>query len=63
MQHMKMLFSARELAQIEPVRQRLTAAGVRCVIRDFPVTRTGRPACWYPELWIQSEAEDTNFTN
>jgi hypothetical protein len=57
MQYMKMLFSARDLAHIEPVREKLAAAGVRCEIRDFPPTGRGRSAFWYPELWVQSNAD------
>ena len=56
MQYMKMLFSARDVAHIEPVREKLTAAGVRCEIRDFPTSRA-RSAFWYPELWVQSNGD------
>ena len=55
MQYMKMLFSARDVAHIEPVREKLMAAGVRCEIRNFPTSRA-RSAFWYPELWVQSNA-------
>ena len=57
MQYMKMLFSARDLAHIEPVREKLVAAGVRCEVRDFLPTGRARSAFCYPELWVQIDAD------
>ena len=48
-----MLFSSRNRTQIEQVRDKLLAAGVRCEVRNFPVdTHISGTSC-YPELWVQ----------
>jgi hypothetical protein len=57
MQGMKMLFSSRNRAQIELVRQKLVAAGIRCEVRNYPVDAQtcGTPS--YPELWIEATTD------
>jgi hypothetical protein len=57
MQDMKMLFSSRNRAQIEKVRERLVAAGVRCEIRNFPIETPEAGTELYPELWIESNPD------
>ena len=57
MQDMKMLFSARNRAQIEQVRERLVAAGIRCEVRDFPIETAESGRSLYPELWIESNPD------
>jgi hypothetical protein len=57
MQGMKMLFSSRDRAQIEHVHEKLAAAGIRCEIRDFPVTSEEGGTSSYPELWIESNPD------
>jgi hypothetical protein len=57
MQDMKMLFSSRNRAQIEQVREKLVAAGIRCEVRDFPVNAQESGTASYPELWVQSNPD------
>jgi hypothetical protein len=57
MQDMKMLFSARNRAQIEQVRERLVAAGIRCEVREFPIETAESGLSLYPELWIESNPD------
>ena len=52
-----MLFSARNRAQIEQVRARLVAAGIRCEIRNFPVETPESGRSQYPELWVESNPD------
>ncbi len=52
-----MLFSSRDRAQIEQVRQKLVAAGVRCEVRNFPVDAQESGTTTYPELWVQSNPD------
>lgn len=52
-----MLFSSRDRAQIEQVRQKLVAAGVRCEVRNFPVDPQESGTNTYPELWVQSNPD------
>ena len=51
-----MMFSARSRTQIELVRQRLLAEGIRCEVRNFPLDSEQGTAS-YPELWVQSSAD------
>jgi hypothetical protein len=57
MQDMKMLFSARDRTQIELVRERLVAAGIRCEIRSFPVNEPESGSGSYPELWVEANPD------
>jgi hypothetical protein len=57
MQDMKMLFSSRNRAQIEQVREKLVAAGVRCEVRNFPVDVDVSGTACYPELWVQANPD------
>jgi hypothetical protein len=57
MKDMKMLFSSRDRAQIELVREKLVAAGIRCEVRDFPVDSEECGRSSYPELWVQSNGD------
>ena len=54
---MKMLFSARNRAQIERARDALLAAGIRCEIREFPVDAQEFGMSCYPELWVDATAD------
>ena len=54
---MKMLFSARNRAQIERARDALLAAGIRCEIREFPVEAQEFGMTCYPELWVDSNSD------
>src|SRR5579862_3752178 len=54
MKDMKMLFSARDRAQVEMARDQLIAAGVSCEVREYP-TQTQEPGIpSYRELWVQA---------
>jgi hypothetical protein len=57
MQDMKMLFSSRDRAQIEQVREKLLAAGVQCEVRDFPVDAETCGTSTYPELWVRADPD------
>ncbi len=54
---MKMLFSTRDRAQITEVKKQLFEAGIRCKVRENPVTQGvfGTPS--FPELWIEREGD------
>jgi len=52
-----MLFSSRDRAQIEQVREKLLAAGVQCEVRDFPVNAETCGTSSYPELWVQANSD------
>lgn len=52
-----MLFSCRNRAQIEQVRDKLASSGIRCEIRDFPVDTQECGARVYPELWVQANPD------
>ncbi|HZR17511.1 MAG TPA: hypothetical protein VFE51_09305 [Verrucomicrobiae bacterium] len=57
MKDMKMLFSARDRAQVEMARDQLTAAGVSCEVREYP-TQTQEPGTpSYRELWVQANTD------
>lgn len=57
MQDMKMLFSSRDRAQIDQVREKLLAAGIRCEVRNFPVNAEVSGTTSYPELWVQANPD------
>jgi hypothetical protein len=57
MQDMKMLFSSRSRMQIEQVRARLAASGVRCEVRFFPVDARQTGTSTYPELWVEANPD------
>ena len=57
MQDMKMLFSSRNRAQIEQVRAKLAASGIRCEVRYFPVDAQLSGTSSYPELWIEPNSD------
>ena len=52
-----MLFSSRDRAQIEQVREKLLAAGVQCEVRNFPVDAQACGTSSYRELWIQANPD------
>ena len=54
---MKMLCSCRSRVQIERIREKLLADGIRCEIRDFPVDAHESGPASYPELWVEANPD------
>jgi hypothetical protein len=54
---MKMLFSSRDRAQIELVRQKLALGGIRCEVRSFPVDEQVCGTSSYSELWVEANPD------
>jgi hypothetical protein len=53
-----MLFSSRDRAQIDQVREKLLAAGIRCEVRSFPVfDNVSGTTSSYPELWVEANGD------
>jgi hypothetical protein len=54
---MKMLFSTTDGGEVKLVRKKLFEAGIRCEVRQNPVTQgvLGAPA--YPELWVNDDGD------
>ena len=52
-----MLFSSRERAQIEQIREKLIAAGRRCEVRNYAVDDNGNGTRSYCELWVQANTD------
>ena len=57
MQDMKMLFSSRDRAQVERIREQLIAVGTRCEVRNYAVDDNVNGTCSYCELWVQANAD------
>jgi hypothetical protein len=57
MKDMKMLFSSRERAQIEQIREKLIAAGRRCEVRNYAVDDIANGTRLYCELWVEANTD------
>ena len=57
MKDMKMLFSARDRAQVDQARDQLTAAGIACEVREFPTHSEEPGSQAYRELWVQANGD------
>jgi hypothetical protein len=57
MKDMKMLFSARNRAQVEQARDRLTAAGISCEVREYRANSAETGSVPYRELWVQASTD------
>jgi len=51
-----MLFSSRDRAQAELVREKLHATGIRCEVRNFLLEAEGGGPSFYSELWVESNS-------
>ena len=52
-----MLFSSRDSAQVERIRERLIAAGTRCEVRKYAVDDDVNGTRSYCELWVQATTD------
>lgn len=57
MKDMKMLFSARDPAQIQQARDKLVLNGVRCEIKVFTTATPAGGRTAYPELWVEANPD------
>jgi len=57
MQDMKMLFSSRDRAQTERIREKLIAAGRRCEVRNYAVDDIVNGTRSYCELWVEANTD------
>jgi hypothetical protein len=52
-----MLFSSRDRAQTELVREKLVTAGIRCEVRSYRVEAEVGGTSSYSELWIEANRD------
>ena len=57
MRDMKMLFSARDPAQVERARARLVLEGIPCEIRTLATATAEGSKTTYPELWVEADPD------